>query len=137
MLHSKILSLPYKCNKSCYFNPIFTIKRLILTSEQPEAGKKLPLLTLYYKESIRKFHVGPYLSGEQKDEYYAKLALKESRNKEIVSKEFFEDKAEKNRETFKNAIDIFNNRDIRKRGSVEFIYAAMKHMKQFDCHRYA
>ena len=81
------------------------------------------------------FHVSPYLSGEKKDEYYAKLALKESRNKELVSKEFFEDKAEKNRETFKNAIDIFNNRDARKRGSVEFIYAAMKHMKQFDCHR--
>ena len=135
MLHNKILSLTYKCNKSRFFNPFFTIKRLILTSTQPEAGKKLPLLTLYYKESKQMFHLGPYLSVKEKDEYYAKLALKESRDKEIVSKEFFEDKAEKNRETFKNAIDIFNNRDIRKRGSVEFIYAAMKHMKQFDCHR--
>ena len=72
---------------------------------------------------------------KEKDEYQAKLALKQKKDKELVSREFFEDTAEKNRDTFKNAIELFNKRDIRKRGSVEFIYAALKHMKQFDCHR--
>ena len=42
---------------------------------------------------------------------------------------------EKNRETFHGAIDLFKQRDTRKRGSVEFIRAAMKNMKQFGVHR--
>ena len=85
--------------------------------------------------SQRLLHVTRTKKGKEKDEYYAKLAIKETRDKEIVSQEFFEDSSEKNRQTFKNAIELFNKRDIRKRGSVEFIYAALKHMKQFDCNR--
>ena len=42
---------------------------------------------------------------------------------------------ERNRETFHGAIDLFKQRDTRKRGSVEFIRAALKNMKQFGVHR--
>ena len=42
---------------------------------------------------------------------------------------------EKNRQTFHGAIDLFKSRDTRKRGSVEFIRAAMKNMKLFGVHR--
>ena len=87
------------------------------------------------RSKFRSLHTSGRLKIKDKDEYYAQLALKESRDKELVSKELFEDSSEKNRETFKNAIEIFNKRDVRKRGSVEFIYAALKNMKQFDCHR--
>ena len=135
MWHNIIFQLPSKCHKRYDLKPYFTIKRLVLTSSQPKASERLPSLTLHLKESKRTMHFSKVLLSKEKDEYAAKLALKDSRSKELVSKEFFEDKAEKNRETFKNAIDIFNKRDIRKRGSVEFILAAMKHMKQFDCHR--
>ena len=83
----------------------------------------------------RQFHLSRCIRITEKDEYYAKLALKETKSKELVSQEFFERQSEKNRETFKNAIELFNKRDIRKRGSVEFIYAALKQMKQYDCHR--
>ena len=71
-----------------------------------------------------------------KDEYNAKIELRVKRDTQIVSRELFDDsEGEKNRETFKNAIELFNRRDKRKRGAVEFIYAALKNMKQFDCHR--
>jgi hypothetical protein len=49
--------------------------------------------------------------------------------------EYFETSQEKNRETFKNAIELFNARDLRKRGAVEFILAALKNMKAFGVHR--
>ena len=132
MWHNKIYQLPAKCNKLCYMNLDNSLKQFSLTKLiRPKFETKLHPMRI----DIQKFHTNNSLNSEQKDEYIAKLALKESRSKELVSKEFFDDKSEKNRETFKNAIEIFNNRDIRKRGSVEFIYAALKHMKQFDCHR--
>ena len=42
---------------------------------------------------------------------------------------------ERNRETFHGAIDLFKQRDTRKRGSVEFIRAALKNMRPFGVHR--
>ena len=87
------------------------------------------------QSKFRPLHTSSRLKVKEKDEYYAQLELKQTREKDLVSKELFEDSSEKNRETFKNAIEIFNKRDVRKRGSVEFIYAALKNMKQFDCNR--
>ena len=42
---------------------------------------------------------------------------------------------ERSRETFHGAIDLFKQRDTRKRGSVEFIRAALKNMRPFGVHR--
>jgi len=50
-----------------------------------------------------------------------KKLVEAKKSEMITSQEFFEDTAEKNKQTFKNAIDLFNNRDIRRRGQIEFI----------------
>ena len=68
--------------------------------------------------------------------YMEKVQEKSRRDEAIASLELFEEAKTKNRETFKNAIDLFNGRDHRRRGSVEFIYAALKNMKQFGVHKY-
>jgi len=54
----------------------------------------------------------------------------------LVTKKYFEyNQDEKNRESFEGAIDIFTDKDTRRRGSVEFIYAAMRNMEAFGVHR--
>lgn len=60
---------------------------------------------------------------------------KSERDEAIASHELFEEKKTKTRETFKNAIELFNGRDHRRRGAVEFIFAALKNMKQFGVHK--
>ena len=110
------------------------IRRLTLQLPQEDKYEKMAV-TKSNRVNKRFIHLTRVVAIKHKDEYYAKLALKEKQSTDLVSQEFFEDSSEKNRQTFKNAIELFNNRDIRKRGSVEFIYAALKHMKQFDCHR--
>ena len=39
------------------------------------------------------------------------------------------------KESFEGAIDIFTDRDTRRRGSVEFIYAAMRNMEKFGVNK--
>lgn len=55
----------------------------------------------------------------------------------MVTEKFFkvQDGQEKNRESFQGAIDIFTHRDSRRRGTVEFIYAALRNMEHFGVHR--
>lgn len=53
----------------------------------------------------------------------------------IIVRNDFEKLAVKNRETFLQMIDIFKHRDVHRRNHVEFIYAAMKHMKEYGVHR--
>lgn len=116
-------------------NRHFLQKISSLKSSRNISYSKRITIKLLSRPNPKCFHSSAKLNNKKKDEYYAKMALKETKDKELVSRDYFEDTSEKNRETFKNAIEIFNSRDTRKRGSVEFIYAALKHMKQFDCHR--
>eukprot|EP00092_Neocalanus_flemingeri_P033981 GFUD01036949.1.p1 GENE.GFUD01036949.1~~GFUD01036949.1.p1 ORF type:complete len:414 (+),score=96.86 GFUD01036949.1:55-1296(+) len=54
----------------------------------------------------------------------------------IVTQKYFEhSKDDKSRESFEGAIDIFTDKDTRRRGSVEFIYAAMRNMEKFGVHK--
>ena len=55
----------------------------------------------------------------------------------LVTKKYFsqEEEQERNKESFDGAIDIFCHKDSRRRGSVEFIYAAMRNMEKFGVHR--
>ena len=69
------------------------------------------------------------------DEYDAMRYNRAKRLETAISKDVFEDQSLKNEKTFKDAIDLFNNKGARKRGSVEFIDAALKHMKEYDVHR--
>lgn len=73
--------------------------------------------------------------GSDTDEYRAYSANIQERRTTALSKDLFDDQSLKNEQTFRGAIDIFNNKDHRKRGSVEFIKAALKHMKEYDVHK--
>jgi len=54
----------------------------------------------------------------------------------LVTKKYFDyTKDDKNRESFEGAIDIFTDKDTRRRGAVEFIYAAMRNMEAFGVHK--
>lgn len=59
----------------------------------------------------------------------------ENRSQVITQGYFDQKKDEKHKENFEGAIDIFTHKDTRRRGSVEFIYAAMRNMEQFGVHR--
>jgi len=60
-----------------------------------------------------------------------------SKTSALVTKKYFkfDDDKEDNKESFEGAIDIFCDKDTRRRGSVEFIYAAMRNMEKFGVHR--
>ena len=74
----------------------------------------------------------PCLMEKMDQEKYMKNTLiKQARDTQLASKELFQDTKAKNKETFKGALEIFKNRDVRRRGAVEFIEAARKHMKDF------
>ena len=72
-----------------------------------------------------------YTEEDRKRDYRKKYTA----NAAVISKTFFEDVKNKNRETFLEAIQMFTTRDRHLRGHVEFIYAALKHMKLFGVHR--
>jgi len=58
------------------------------------------------------------------------------RTSALVTQKYFEyGQDSKNKESFEGAIDIFTDKDTRRRGSVEFIYAAMRNMEQFGVHK--
>jgi len=53
----------------------------------------------------------------------------------LVTKDFFENIKDKSKETFLDMIHIFESKGIHRRGHVEFIYAALRHMEQFGVHK--
>ncbi|KAM6909488.1 evolutionarily conserved signaling intermediate in Toll pathway, mitochondrial [Xenentodon cancila] len=55
----------------------------------------------------------------------------------VIHDDLFEEVAKqiKTKATFNKVIDVFNKRDIRRRGHVEFIYAALKKMPEFGVER--
>ena len=61
----------------------------------------------------------------------------DNKSSSLVTKKYFgsEDEKEKNKESFDGAIDIFCDKDNRRRGAVEFIYAAMRNMEKFGVHK--
>ena len=48
--------------------------------------------------------------GDDKEEYRAYSANVQERRTTAISKDLFEDQAQKNEQTFRGAIDLFNNR---------------------------
>ncbi|XP_045497044.1 evolutionarily conserved signaling intermediate in Toll pathway, mitochondrial [Colias croceus] len=59
----------------------------------------------------------------------------ESSEKRVAIRDPFADKPEKNKESYLQVIKIFEGRDQRRRGHVEFIYAALGRMKEFGVHK--
>lgn len=52
-----------------------------------------------------------------------------------MTKDFFESIQDKSKDTFLDMIRIFESRDVHKRGHVEFIYTALRHMEEFGVHK--
>nr|CAG4638496.1 EOG090X07J4 [Cyclestheria hislopi] len=59
------------------------------------------------------------------------------KNLPVAARDAFVDVAdqEKNKETFLEAVRLFYTKDAQRRGHVEFIYAALKHMEEFGVNR--
>ncbi|XP_014291330.1 evolutionarily conserved signaling intermediate in Toll pathway, mitochondrial isoform X2 [Halyomorpha halys] len=62
---------------------------------------------------------------------HIRLYSNESNHKHLVPSFGFVDIKNKNKETYLEMINIFLHKDKDRRGQVEFIYAALKHMKDF------
>ncbi|CAH0397861.1 unnamed protein product [Chilo suppressalis] len=59
----------------------------------------------------------------------------ESNKKSVSVYDPFRNKPQKNKEAYLEAIKIFESQDKRRRGHVEFIYAALARMKEFGVHK--
>ncbi|XP_028027108.1 evolutionarily conserved signaling intermediate in Toll pathway, mitochondrial [Bombyx mandarina] len=59
----------------------------------------------------------------------------ESSNTKVAVYDPFANKPKKNKDTYLEAIKMFENQDNRRRGHVEFIYAALARMKEFGVHK--
>ncbi|CAK1547224.1 unnamed protein product [Leptosia nina] len=59
----------------------------------------------------------------------------ETTEKRVIVHDPFDNKPKKNKESYLQVIKIFEGRDQRRRGHVEFIYAALGRMKEFGVHR--
>lgn len=55
--------------------------------------------------------------------------------KEIVARKSFETIEKKNKNTYLEMVKLFSERDVHRRGHVEFIYSALKHMEMFGVQR--
>ena len=53
----------------------------------------------------------------------------------LTPSNYFATAKNKNKDSFLLALDMYSSRDKHRRGHVEFIYAALRHMKQFNVHR--
>lgn len=53
----------------------------------------------------------------------------------LITRGSFENITSKNRNTYLEMVKIFIDKDIHRRGHVEFIHAALKNMEEFGCHR--
>ncbi|KAF2884404.1 hypothetical protein ILUMI_21783 [Ignelater luminosus] len=58
-----------------------------------------------------------------------------TKSKDIVIYENFEAIKEKNKKTYLEMLKIFGERDVHRRGHVEFIYSALKNMESFGVHK--
>lgn len=56
-------------------------------------------------------------------------------DKNLMVRGSFENISHKNRETFIRMVKLFETRDVHRRNHVEFIYAALKNMREYGVHR--
>jgi hypothetical protein len=55
--------------------------------------------------------------------------------KQLATLDSFTEAEEKNRDSYLDLLHFYKNREKNRRGHVEFIYAALKHMKEFGVHK--
>lgn len=58
-----------------------------------------------------------------------------SQSKVLVKIDSFENVTDKNKNSYLDMVKIFHNRDVHRRGHVEFIYSALRNMESFGVHK--
>ncbi|XP_057189831.1 evolutionarily conserved signaling intermediate in Toll pathway, mitochondrial [Triplophysa rosa] len=118
----------------CVSRFLTPVKRVILPG-----GPYLHQQTVALQQSqvLRSFHCSAVCSTSQQDQKEPKEASEretQSKDRTLVTHEDIFEKAAKNSKTkgnFNRVVDVFTKNDIRRRGHVEFIYAALKQMPEF------
>ncbi|XP_067005187.2 evolutionarily conserved signaling intermediate in Toll pathway, mitochondrial [Anabrus simplex] len=85
------------------------------------------MLRPVFKKRIGYFHTNTQLNKNEKED--------PKRDQALVTQDFFSNVKDKSKETYLSMINIFIERDVHRRGHVEFIYAALRHMKEFNVHK--
>lgn len=89
-------------------------------------------------QALRCFHSSPIYAKSQPAPTETRNEDKKKRDKSVATHEdLFEQMASeaKTKAMFNEVVDIFLKRDVRRRGHVEFIYAALKKMPEFGVER--
>ncbi|XP_055012588.1 evolutionarily conserved signaling intermediate in Toll pathway, mitochondrial isoform X2 [Boleophthalmus pectinirostris] len=86
---------------------------------------------------LRHFHQSPVILESRPTAPVEFIEDKEKNKKPKVQDDLFERVAKKNKTkaTFNRVVDVFTKQDVRRRGHVEFIYAALKKMPEFGVER--
>lgn len=72
---------------------------------------------------------------EKNNESEKKQKHNEFVKRALIIKGGFEYESQKDKKNFKEMVNIFENKDVHRRGHVEFIYAALKNMEPFGVHK--
>lgn len=93
----------------------------------------------HYFKTLRWLHCSSTLFKSQKDNTSIQEALDhETQSKSLVTHDDLFERAAKDARTkasFNRVVETFNKKDIRRRGHVDFIYAALKKMPEFGVER--
>lgn len=98
-----------------------------------------PLPHLCIGQEARWIHCGSAVYKDKSDNSdLSKLFENETKDKSLVTHDDLFEQAAKNAQnkaSFNRVVDVFNKQDIRRRGHVEFVYAALKKMPEFGVER--
>ncbi|KAK7910277.1 hypothetical protein WMY93_014961 [Mugilogobius chulae] len=89
------------------------------------------------KQGLRSFHHSRVLLKSRPTAPVELVQDKDKYQKAVVQDDLFERVARENKTkaTFNRVVDVFTKQDVRRRGHVEFIYAALKKMPDFGVER--
>lgn len=99
----------------------------------PRSKLKLDRLTFRRQPCFN--HLSPFqISCVSNGIFFRKFAT-DGVDKKLATLDAFSDVEEKNKDSYLDLLHFYKSRDVHRRGHVEFIYAALKHMKEFGVHK--
>ncbi|XP_071782214.2 evolutionarily conserved signaling intermediate in Toll pathway, mitochondrial [Centroberyx gerrardi] len=100
------------------------------------ASSQPPVLSNTHSQVLRRFHGSPACPKSRRPVPSDFVEAKKDKSL-VAHDDLFERVAKeaKTKATFSKVVDVFNKRDVRRRGHVEFIYAALKKMAEFGVER--
>ncbi|KAK2852078.1 hypothetical protein Q5P01_008354 [Channa striata] len=122
----------------CLLQSIRLVGRLARSAPQSAPSTQTRVLHNAHHQVLRLFHSSPVRPKSRPVPAGFVNEDDEKRDKSLITHEnLFERVARdtKNKATFNKAVDVFLKRDVRRRGHVEFIYAALKKMPEFGVER--